>query len=100
MVKPKTGIWKIFTGFNRGWSSRFLPVLAVLTFISSWAALYPTGLTERWFSHQIYPKVSYAFGRFADAAPFSWLDAAILAAVPFLVIVIRRRKWASFVNVV
>jgi hypothetical protein len=76
-----------------------LPLVSLLTFISSWAALYPAGATERWYARGLYPKLSHLAGRFADSVPFAWLDLAIIAAVVGLVLIFRKRKWLWLVNV-
>jgi hypothetical protein len=92
MVKRKTGILQIFTGRRGGLRAWTLPVLSILTFISSWAAIYPISWVERWYSRRLFPWISSVAGLFADAVSFSWLDVVIpLALLLTVVIIIRRR---------
>jgi hypothetical protein len=100
MVKPKTGILEIFTARRGRWLAGIVPLLALLTFISSWASVYPSGVVEGLYARTIFPEVSRLAGRFADSVPFSWLDASILGGFLLLVLLLAKRKWAWLVNVV
>ena len=98
MVKPKTGIFQIFTaraGRRLGW---ILPGISVLTFIFSWAAVYPSRLVERLYARTIFPKISQLAGEFADSVPFSWLDVAIPLGILLLVLLVRKRRWVWIAN--
>jgi Protein of unknown function (DUF3810) len=99
MVKPKTRVFHIFLRATDKPVAWILPVLALLTFISSWLAIYPTGAVERWYAREIFPKISRLAGIFADLVSFAWLDVALVLAVVLLVVFVRRRKWAWLINV-
>ena len=73
--------------------SMLLSVLAVATFIASWARLFPTGIVERAYSRAIFPTISHMFAFLADAVPFSWLDAFILGGIVALLYGFHKRKW-------
>src|SRR5262245_66553951 len=77
MVKPKSVVLRFFS--TRSWrrSGWILPVFSFLTFILSWAAVYPSEGVERWYARGIFPKISYVLGKFAVSVPFSLLDVAI-----------------------
>jgi len=92
MVKSKTGILPIFTGFNSTRRALILPVLALLTFIFSWLGAYPSGLVEHWYARTIYPEISWLGGRFADSVPFAWLDPTLIVAVILLLLLIHKRR--------
>lgn len=98
MVKLKTGILQIFTGRPGGRLAWGFPALALLTFISSWAAVYPSRIVESWYARALFPKISYLAGRFADAISFSWLDLAIPLGLVLLVLLVRGRRWAWLLN--
>ena len=80
--------------------SWFLPALALLTFISSWAGLFPPGLVERWYAHFLYLKISQIVGRCSDVFPFSWLDLGIPLVLVFSIGLVRRRRFLLLLNVV
>src|SRR5438552_6040814 len=98
MVKPKTGILHIFTGRAGTLLAWVLPVLSILTFISSWVAIYPSNLVERWYARALFPNISYLAGRFADSVSFSWLDLGVPVAIVLLVFLIRTRRWRLLSN--
>ena len=98
MVKPKTGIFQIFTGRRGARLAWVLPFLSFLTFISSWASLYPSKLVERWYSRQLFPRISRIAGLLADAVSISWLDVLIPLGIVFLILVIRNRMWRLLLN--
>ena len=100
MVKPKTGILQIFTGRRGTWLAWVLPILSFLTFISSWASLYPSKVVERWYARQLFPRISRLAGLLADAVSISWLDVLIPLGIVFLILVIRGRRWRLLLNVV
>ena len=98
MVKPKSVVLRFLS--SRPWRQRgwILPLLSLLTFIFSWAAMYPSGPVERWYARGIFPKISYVVGKFADSVPFSWLDVAIPALGLLLVVLGRKRQWGILLN--
>jgi hypothetical protein len=73
--------------------SAILPVLAIATFLASWARLFPSRLVENVYSRWAFPPISHKFGILADAVPFSWLDVWILAGVVLLIYGVRKRRW-------
>src|SRR5436190_1596340 len=73
--------------------SVLLFVLAIATFIASWARLFPSGVVEKAYSRLVFPTISHMFGVVADAVPFSWLDVWILAGLALLIYGIRKRRW-------
>jgi hypothetical protein len=70
-----------------------LPALAVLTFLLSLAGAFPAGWVERGYSRAVFPTISHILSLPADAAPFSWLDPAVMTALALLIYGIRRRRW-------
>ena len=100
MVKPKTGILQNFTGRRRVLAFWTLPVLAILTFISSWAAIFPGAAVERWYSRSLFPNISTVAGYFADAISFSWLDVTIPMALLLIAVIIKGRKLVWFLNLI
>src|SRR2546421_484451 len=98
MVKPKTGILHNFTGRPGTRLAWAIPAFAILTFISSWTAIFPSRLVESWYSRGLFRKISAIAGRFADAVPFSWLDVAVFLAVILTAFIIKRRKPWWFLN--
>ena len=98
MVKPKSVVLRFFPA--RPWRrpGSILPLLSLLTFIFSWAGMYPSGIVERWYARGIFPRISYVVGKFADSVPFSWLDAAIPALGLLLVVLVRKRRWGILLN--
>src|SRR5687768_661139 len=75
-----------------------LPALAVLTFTSSWAGLYPENFVEAWYSRGIYPWISTVTGMFADALPFSWLDIVIPVGLTALIVAVHFRRFILVAN--
>src|SRR6185295_7819487 len=100
MVKPKTGFLKFFAGRAGPYLAWILPLLALLTFISSWAGLYPSSLVEAWYAHKLFPRMSRLAGIFADSVSIAWLDVLVPLGIVLLVLVIRRRRWRLLLNVV
>src|SRR6185295_3889859 len=98
MVKPKTGILQIFTGGAGRLLAWVLPALSILTFISSWAAIYPSNLVERWYARALFPNISYLAGRFADSVSFSWVDLGVPVGVVLVVFLVRTRRWRLLLN--
>ena len=99
MVKPKTGILQIFTGPHGARLAWVLPLLSFLTFISSWAAVYPARWVERWYARGLFPKLSQLAGLIADSVSISWLDVLLPLGTILLVIVVRGRRWRLLLNV-
>jgi hypothetical protein len=98
MVKTKLGNFHIFTGrafFRATW---VLPLLAILTFIASWAAVFPRGVVETWYARFLYPRISAMAAYFADSIPISWFDVWIPAGLLLLVLGFRRRRYALLLN--
>src|SRR6266850_2356464 len=93
MVKGKVRIFKNFGDLRTGPLAWFLPALAILTFILSWAGAFPSRVVEGWFARSLFPKISHIAGWFADAVPFSWLDTAIVLGVVLLIVLVRRRRF-------
>ncbi len=100
LVKSKLGFFKNFTGRHGTLVPWLFPAIALLTFISSLAAVYPAHSVERWYGHAVFPAISSMAGRVADVVSFSWLDVAIPAALAFLVFAIRYRRFVMLLNVV
>jgi hypothetical protein len=100
MVKPKlrnSGKVNKHNSLVFGW----LPLAAaVLTFAGSWAGAFPPGFVERWYSRPIFPIISRAVEKFADAIVFSWLDVAVPFGVILAAWLIRRRQWKLLLNLV
>jgi hypothetical protein len=100
MVKRKTGILQNFTGRRGIPRAGILPVLSILTFISSWAAIYPASAVERWYSRGLFPWISSIAAPVADAISFSWLYIVIPLALLLTVGILIRRKPVWFVNLI
>src|SRR5215475_8520479 len=98
MVKPKSVVFRFFSTSSWRRSGWILPVFSFLTFILSWAAVYPSEGVERWYARGIFPKISYVVGKFADSVPFSWLDVALPALGLLLVVLGRKRRWGILLN--
>src|SRR5262249_61908486 len=98
MVKPKSVVFRFFS--TRSWrrSGWILPVFSFLTFIFSWAAVYPSEDVERWYARGIFPKISYVVGKFADSVPFSWLDVAVPSLGLLLIVLGRKRRWGMLLD--
>src|SRR5579862_848235 len=99
MVKGKTGILQNFTVWHGRLLSCIFPLVALLTFIFSWAGAYPPALVEGWYARGAFPHISHFAGRFADAAGFAWLDPMIVIAFVLLVGLIWKRRWAALMNI-
>jgi Protein of unknown function (DUF3810) len=98
MVKPKSVVLRFFSARSWRRSGWILPVFSFLTFIFSWAAVYPSEGVERWYARGIFPKISYVVGKFADSVPFSWLDVALPSLGLLLVVLGRKRRWGILLN--
>jgi hypothetical protein len=99
MVKTKLGKFHNFTGNTSrafGWT---LPVLALLTFIASWAAIFPRSVIETWYARFLFPAISSAAAYFADAVSISWFDVWIPAGLAVLVWMLWRRRYLLLANV-
>jgi hypothetical protein len=72
-----------------------LIVFAVLTFILSLLGAFPAGLVERVFSRRVFPTISVLFGSLADSVGFAWLDLLITAALLYIGVCVRRRRWLA-----
>jgi len=99
MVKPKTRLFKFFSALSRRSLYWIFPVLSLLSFVFSWAGLYPSDFVERSYSRSIFPKISQAAGRVADLLSLSWLDLLVPAGAVFLVWLVRKRRWGTILNV-
>ncbi len=75
-----------------------LPTLAILTFTSSWAGVFPETFVERWYSRALYPMISSAVAMFADAVSFSWLDVVIPVGLASLIVAVHRRRFHLVAN--
>jgi hypothetical protein len=99
VVKSKLGNFHNFTGRGTRRLSWVLPVLALLTFIGSWVAIFPRSAVETWYARFLFPKISSVAAYFADAISISWFDVWIPALVILLVLMIRRRRFLVLLNV-
>jgi len=99
MVKGKRRIFQIFTVPGQDLRIWLLPLSSLLTFISSWLAVYPPALIERWYARGAFPGISRAAGVFADLNPIAWLDVWIAAGLIIVVVLVRKRRWAWILNV-
>lgn len=99
MVKGKTGILQNFTDRRGRLAARVFPLVALLTFIFSWAGGFPSRLVERWYARGAYPHLSHIAGRFADAVGFAWLDPMIVIALILLVVFLWKRRWIRLMNI-
>jgi hypothetical protein len=77
-----------------------LAVLAALTFGLSAAGVFPANWVENAYAGPVYPVVSRLVAWIADAVPFSWLDAAILAAIAILIYSVKHRSARLLVGAV
>ena len=100
MVKSKLGNLGKFTAGPSGHLGWVLPACALLTFIASWAGIFPSTVVEKWYARSIFPIISELAEKFADAVSFSWLDVAIPVAVLSIVLLVRSRRWKGLVNLV
>ncbi len=98
MVKLKTGILEIFGRRPCRLLIWLAPILSLLTFISSWLAIYSPELVERWFARGLFPWFSAIAGRFADSISISWVDIGVPATVVLLALFARKRQWGLILN--
>ncbi len=80
---------------NWGW---IVPAFALVTFLASWADLYPTLAVEQWYARSIFPLISGIARRIADAVRFSWLDLVIPVGFVSTAWLILRRQWKWLLN--
>jgi hypothetical protein len=73
--------------------SASLVVLAIATFLASWARLFPSQVIDRLYSRRVFPTISHIFGIGADAVSFSWLDVWIAGALLLLIYSVRKKRW-------
>ena len=59
MVKLKTGFLQIFTAPSGRIFAGLIPVLSLLTFVCSWAAVFPSNAVERVYARSIFPEISH-----------------------------------------
>src|SRR5438093_7112611 len=75
-----------------------LPMLGVLTFVASWAGLFPSVFVERWYARCLFPLISRFAEVIADAVSFSWLDIVVPAGIVSVAWLVRRRRWKLLLN--
>jgi hypothetical protein len=100
MVKPKVGAQRKFTAGSTSYVDWFLPAIALVSFITSWAGVYPPTLVERWYARRAFPVISGFAEKIADAVAFSWLDVVVPLGLVCVLLMIRRRKWRWLLNLV
>jgi len=100
MVKRKVGAESKFPAGSTSYGNWILPAVALLTFASSWAGLYPAALVERWYARNVFPVISTIAEKVADAVSFSWLDVAVPLGLVSALVMIRRRQWRYLLNLV
>jgi Protein of unknown function (DUF3810) len=100
MVKPKVRISAKRSRPNTGALGWILFVAGVLTFAASWLGIFPTTFVEKWYARSIFPIISIAAEKVADAVAFSWLDVAVPVGVVVAAWLIRRRRWKLLLNVI
>jgi hypothetical protein len=100
MVKRKVRIWRNFTARPVGSVGWLLPAGAILTFVASWAGVFPPKLVERWYARCIFPLLSALAEKVADLVPFAWLDVAIPLGIVCAVLLIPRRRWKLLANLI
>ena len=81
-------------------TSIVIATVAAFTFLLSWLDVFPKKWVENQYARRVFPTISHIAGAFADAAPFSWLDVAIIAAIAILIYVARWRRGRMFVGIV
>jgi hypothetical protein len=80
--------------------SAWLPIIAAgLTFAASWIDVFPASLVERWYARGIFPIISRAAEKMADAIAFSWLDVAVPVGVALTLLLVYQRRWKLLLNV-
>ncbi len=100
MVKSILGNLGKFTARSPGRLGWVLPAFAVLTFIASWAGIFPSTIVEKWYARGIFPIISVLAEKLADAVSFSWLDVAIPLLLASIILLVRRRQWRGLLNLV
>src|SRR5438034_11372431 len=80
---------------NWGW---IVPAFALVTFLASWAGLYPTLAVEQWYARGIVPLLSGIARRIADSVRFSWFDLVIPIGFVLTAWSIRRQQWKWLLN--
>ena len=75
-------------------------LMALASFVGSWAGWFPSRLVEDWYATGLFPLVSATMAVIADAVGFSWLDAAIFLAFPLFAYLVYRRKFLAVVGIV
>ena len=92
MVKKKLGIFNN-SGVRVGKHGyRLWIVFALLSFIASWAGVFPAGLVE-WYARKLFPGISFVFGRVADALPFSWLDLLAASGIALIAVSVWKKRF-------
>src|SRR2546426_3549052 len=99
MVKPKVGISAKRNKPNSGTLSWLPFLVGCLTFAASWAGVFPTTFVERWYARLIFPIISRAAEKVADAIAFSWLDVVVPAGLVLTLWLIHQRRWKLLLNV-
>ena len=72
----------------------------MLTFIASWAGVFPQNLVERWYARGTFPIISRTAEKIADAVSFSWLDVALPLGLLLIVWLAYRHHWRILLNVI
>ncbi|HLG21136.1 MAG TPA: hypothetical protein VI895_15155, partial [Bdellovibrionota bacterium] len=98
MVKDKVGKFKNFTGYLGHPLAWVLPALALLTFIGSWAAVFPQSIVENWYARTIFPAISAIAARFAGVLTLSWFDVWIPLGLAVVVFALRGKRYLVLVN--
>jgi len=73
--------------------------VAGVTFLASWAQLFPQQMVEKVYARGVFPTVSYIFGVMANTLPFSWLDLWIVLSICILIYCVSRRRWRLLLGV-
>ncbi len=74
-------------------------LLALTSFLASWAGLFPARLVESWYATGLYPLLSRAMALAANSMPASWLDVLILFAIPLVLYLLYHRKLRTLFGV-
>src|SRR5437773_7739262 len=98
MVKCKVGTSGESTRSAKTHWGWIVPAFALVTFLASWAGLYPTLAVEHWYARSIFPLISGIARRIADAVRFSWLDLVIPVGFVSTAWLILRRQWKWLLN--
>jgi hypothetical protein len=80
--------------------SVIFPSVALLTFLVSWADLFPREFIETAYSRRVFPTISHVFGVVSGALTISWLDIWILVSIAILIYVVSRRRWRVLIPIV